>query len=110
MEAVLDEIDLTEDLRDARVAPPRLSVKATDNSNRNYNSLDDLTRNAGIMIIDDEAYNVLVVRKFLQHAGYLNFVTTTESPKAINLMKQDMPDVVLLDVMMPGIDGCEVCV
>ncbi|MDA1166072.1 MAG: response regulator, partial [Planctomycetota bacterium] len=108
MEAVLDEIDLTEDLRDARVVPPRLSAKATGNSNRNNNSLDDLTRNAGIMIIDDEAYNVLVVRKFLQHAGYLNFVTTTESPKAINLMKQDMPDVVLLDVMMPGVSGIDI--
>jgi putative two-component system response regulator len=108
MEAVLHEIDLNEDLHDVRVAPQRLSKTARANSHRNDNSLDDLTRKAGIMIIDDEAYNVLVVRKFLQHAGYLNFVTTAESPKAITLMKQDMPDVVLLDVMMPGVSGIDI--
>lgn len=68
----------------------------------------DLTKNASIMIIDDEAYNVLVVRKFLQHAGYMNFVTTTESTKAIELMRRDLPDIVLLDIMMPEVSGIDI--
>jgi len=60
------------------------------------------------MIIDDESYNVLVVRKFLQHAGYEKFVTTTESPQAIELMKRDLPDIVLLDIMMPEVSGIDI--
>jgi putative two-component system response regulator len=69
---------------------------------------DDVIRKSKIMIVDDEAYNVLVVRKFLQHTGYTNFITTTESPKAIDLMRRDLPDVVLLDIMMPDISGLEI--
>ena len=61
-----------------------------------------------IMIVDDEAYNVLVVRKFLQHAGHQQFVTTTESTKAVELMKRDLPDIVLLDVMMPEVSGIDI--
>lgn len=69
---------------------------------------EDIVRESKIMIVDDEAYNVLVVRKFLQHTGYTNFITSTESPKAIDLMKRDLPDVVLLDIMMPEVSGLEI--
>jgi len=60
---------------------------------------------ARIMIVDDEPVNIKVVRKYLQGAGYEDFVTTTESTKAFQLIRDTNPDVVLLDVMMPHIDG-----
>lgn len=69
---------------------------------------DIFTQNAKIMIIDDEPYNVLVVKKFLQHSGYSNFLTLTESDKALRLIREEMPDIVLLDVMMPGVSGLDI--
>ena len=59
--------------------------------------IDDFIRSAKVMIVDDEAYTVLVVRKFLQHSGYQNFVTTTDGRQVLDLSKQELPDIVLLD-------------
>ena len=66
------------------------------------------TRAAKIMIVDDEPYNVLVVRKFLQQGGYSKFVSTTESPKVLDLLRREQPDLVLLDVMMPQVSGLDI--
>jgi len=60
-----------------------------------------------IMIVDDEPVNVKVARKYLERDGYSDFVTTTEPTEAIDLILDKHPDVVLLDVMMPGISGLE---
>ena len=55
-----------------------------------------------ILIVDDEPLNVLVVKKFLHNAGYTNTLTETDSTKALDRIRQQKPDLVLLDVMMPG--------
>ncbi len=65
-------------------------------------------KNATIMIVDDEPINIKVVRKYLQNAGYQSFVSTSESREAIDLMRIEQPDVVVLDVMMPHISGLEI--
>ncbi len=61
-----------------------------------------------IMVVDDELVNVKVVRKYLKDSGYEEFVTTTDSRKALALIKERRPDVVILDVMMPHIDGLQI--
>ena len=61
-----------------------------------------------IMIVDDEVANVLVARKMLERAGYKSFETTTNSTEAISLVHNTDPDVVLLDVNMPEIDGIQI--
>jgi putative two-component system response regulator len=63
---------------------------------------------AKFMIVDDEPVNVKVVRKFLQSSGYVNFVTTTDSSTAMDLLKSEKPDIVLLDVMMPQVNGLQI--
>lgn len=88
-------------------ALPQIADQPSELKNDSHGT-NDQSRKAGIMIIDDESYNVLVVRKFLQHAGYENFVTTTESPQAVDLMKRDLPDIVLLDIMMPEVSGIDI--
>jgi len=105
----VNNVDLDEALSDLQpeTSPPAADQSPSD-SQSNSHGVNDQTRKAGIMIVDDESYNVLVVRKFLQHAGYENFVTTTESPQAIDLMKRDLPDVVLLDIMMPEVSGIDI--
>ncbi|MEO1615621.1 MAG: HD domain-containing phosphohydrolase [Planctomycetota bacterium] len=61
-----------------------------------------------IMIVDDEIANVLVAKKLLEHAGHKEFQTTTDSTKAINLVHTYQPDVVLLDINMPHVDGISI--
>ncbi|EMI21486.1 response regulator receiver modulated metal dependent phosphohydrolase [Rhodopirellula maiorica SM1] len=58
-----------------------------------------------IMIVDDEIANVLVAKKHLEQAGYSSFEMTTDSSVALNLICANRPDVVLLDINMPEVDG-----
>lgn len=76
-------------------------------ASQSVSGLKDQTLHANLMIVDDEPYNIMVVQKFLQHAGYQRFATTTDSTKAISLMQQNPPDVVLLDIMMPEVSGLD---
>ena len=70
--------------------------------------MDGFVRDAKVMIVDDEAYNILVVRKFLQHIGYQNFITTTQAAETLELLTRELPDVILLDVSMPEISGLQI--
>jgi putative two-component system response regulator len=65
-------------------------------------------KSARIVIVDDELINIKVVRKYLQGAGYSDFVSTTDSTTAVSMIAQQHPDVILLDVMMPQIDGIQI--
>ncbi len=60
-----------------------------------------------VMIVDDEPIMMEVVQAFLEDAGYTNFLTTDDSTRALALMIEQRPDVLLLDLFMPGIDGFE---
>ncbi|TWU37175.1 HD-GYP domain-containing protein [Novipirellula artificiosorum] len=61
-----------------------------------------------IMIVDDEIANVLVAKKHLERAGYASFETTTDSSMALSLIGSTRPDVVLLDINMPEVNGIEI--
>ena len=61
-----------------------------------------------VMIVDDEEANVLTVKQHLVRAGYQNFVTTTDARQAITLAHKEKPDLILLDIKMPHINGLEI--
>ena len=61
-----------------------------------------------ILVVDDEPVNCRILRRHLEDAGYADVVTTTDPAAALGLATQIRPDVVLLDVMMPGISGLDV--
>jgi putative two-component system response regulator len=63
---------------------------------------------AKIMIVDDEPINVKVVHKYLRGAGYVNFITTNDSTTAMDMLRREQPDLVLLDVMMPKVSGLQI--
>jgi signal transduction histidine kinase len=67
-------------------------------------ALDD----ARILVVDDEPSNVLLMERLLQDAGYRNLSTTTDSRRALDLFRSFGPDLVLLDLMMPHLDGLAV--
>lgn len=61
-----------------------------------------------ILLIDDEEEMVEMVSADLAAAGYA-MITALESLQGIEKAKAENPDVILLDIMMPEIDGYEIC-
>jgi putative two-component system response regulator len=66
------------------------------------------TNQAKVMVVDDESTNVKIVRRLLEMAGYSRFVTTTDSPTAVTMLRDERPDIVLLDLMMPQVSGLDI--
>jgi putative two-component system response regulator len=65
-------------------------------------------RSTRIMIVDDELTLIRVVRKYLADVGYDGVTGTTEPTEAVELIRQEMPDVLLLDIMMPKLTGLDI--
>jgi putative two-component system response regulator len=63
---------------------------------------------ATIAIIDDEPTNIKVVSRLLQLEGYRKFITTHDSREAIDLIRNQAADIVLLDLMMPHVSGLDI--
>jgi DNA-binding response OmpR family regulator len=60
-----------------------------------------------ILVVDDEPPVAMLLREALLHAGYLVKVAVSGT-EALKLLPVFQPDVVLLDVMMPGLSGIDV--
>ncbi|MDT7783194.1 MAG: hypothetical protein QOF58_1613 [Pseudonocardiales bacterium] len=60
------------------------------------------------MVVDDDTTVRDVVRRYLEHAGY-EVELAGDGEAALKLMAAHEPDIVVLDLMLPGIDGIEVC-
>ena len=65
-------------------------------------------RNARILIVDDEALNIELLRRLLERAGFFRLESTTDSREAAGLYVQFRPDLILLDLHMPHLDGLAV--
>jgi len=65
-------------------------------------------RNARILIVDDETHNVDVLRRILGREGFTRIESTTDSREAASMYVQHRPDLILLDLHMPNVDGLEV--
>ena len=63
---------------------------------------------ARVLVVDDVAANVKLLEARLA-AEYFEVVTAMNGPQALEICAEGMCDIVLLDVMMPGMDGLEVC-
>jgi diguanylate cyclase (GGDEF)-like protein len=61
-----------------------------------------------VMMVDDEPLNIEVTQIHLEEAGYTRFVSTSDPLEALGLMSEHRPDVLLLDLMMPGMSGLEI--
>jgi putative two-component system response regulator len=65
-------------------------------------------RNARILIVDDEDVNIDILRRILTRAGFTRVETTNDSRQAAALYVEHRPDLILLDLHMPHVDGLEV--
>ena len=64
--------------------------------------------NARILVVDDAAVNVLLLERVLRGAGYTAVTTTTEPREVCALYREHRHDLILLDLLMPGMDGFQV--
>lgn len=67
-----------------------------------------VNKDARIMIVDDEPLNIMTFRQHLKQEGYSEFVTTDKASEALVLVRDKKPDVLLLDIQMPGINGLDI--
>lgn len=63
---------------------------------------------ARILIVDDDPAILKFIRVNLEARGY-EVLLAADGEQAINIIKTEAPDLILLDIMMPKIDGFEVC-
>ena len=61
---------------------------------------------ATVLVVEDNALNLKLVRDVLGHAGY-RVLEAGDAERGIELARSEAPDLILMDVQLPGIDGVE---
>ncbi len=61
-----------------------------------------------ILVVDDEVQIVRVLRGYLEKAGF-GVLTAYDGREALRIARQERPDLMILDLMLPGMDGLDVC-
>lgn len=62
---------------------------------------------ATVLVVDDDDRLVSSVRRVLAYEGY-RVLTATSGPEGLQLARDEAPDLIILDVMLPGLDGLEI--
>lgn len=63
---------------------------------------------AKVLIVDDKEPNVLLLERSLRDAGYTSIASTMDPLKVCELYRKNRYDLILLDLLMPGLDGFQV--
>ena len=66
---------------------------------------EETLKNSHILIVDDQEANVMLLERLLQTAGYTNFLSTNDPRQVLPMFGKFQPDLILLDLMMPHLDG-----
>lgn len=61
-----------------------------------------------ILVVDDDVKTVALVKMYLERDGH-SVLTAFNGPAALRIFREQQPHLVLLDVMLPGLDGVEIC-
>lgn len=61
-----------------------------------------------ILLVDDEPDIVIVSKMVLEKEGY-EVIVAKNGEQCMNMLEKDRPDLILLDIMLPGLDGWEIC-
>ncbi len=61
-----------------------------------------------VLVVDDDPPSVKMISFLLREEGY-SVLTAADGEEALRLVQEERPDLIILDVMMPKVDGLEVC-
>jgi len=61
-----------------------------------------------VLVVDDDAKTVELVKLYLNRDGY-RVLTAYDGTEALRLARESHPDLIVLDLMLPGVDGLEIC-
>jgi len=61
-----------------------------------------------ILVVDDDAKTVELVKLYLNRDGY-KVITSYDGLEALRIARESRPDLIVLDLMLPGLDGLQVC-
>ncbi len=62
-----------------------------------------------ILVVDDTSFNRTLIGAFLEEAGFRAVSFAKDGTEALEMAAASLPDLLILDIMMPGLDGFEVC-
>ena len=71
-----------------------------------YLEISPMSQNGCVLVVEDDAKNIDVLLKLLD--GY-DVLVATDGVQALEVLKQEPVDLVLMDILMPGMDGFQVC-
>jgi len=70
--------------------------------------MDDLIKEMNLLIVDDTVDNLLFLKHLFSRKGFSNITTIEDSRQVLSQVEQQEPDIILLDLMMPHLDGFEI--
>lgn len=62
-----------------------------------------------ILIIDDDEKDVKIMKHQLAEAGYEDILTASTGEEGLEIAERENPDITVIDTLLPGIDGFQVC-
>jgi len=73
-----------------------------------HTNQDESTRKYRLLLVDDQVQNLKVLGHYLYENGY-DFAFATSGQQALEMVRRELPDLILLDISMPEMDGFTVC-
>lgn len=64
-------------------------------------------KNKSILVVDDELDLLIMIKSIFERASYTQITTVSSAKEALKILSKKMPDMIILDVMMPEMDGFE---
>ncbi|MFH0738792.1 MAG: response regulator [Candidatus Omnitrophota bacterium] len=62
-----------------------------------------------ILIVDDNEVDLLIIKRYLSHAGYDEIISAGNAEEGIKKVELESPDLIILDTLLPGTNGFEIC-
>lgn len=70
---------------------------------------DDAIPQSKVLIVDDNHQNLELLEAYLEDAANITTLRATNGQECLRMVREDRPDLILLDIMMPNMSGYEVC-
>ena len=85
-------------------APPTTRLDEPEGSTETLGDVEGSAKGCLVLVVDDVVDNIVVISLLLQQAGY-RVVTASNGEEAINVATLSKPDIILMDIGMPVLDG-----